>query len=93
MWNLLSNSAHPVGVRSRQTVGKHEAASPVRREWAIGEPPDDFKPHDWGLAFAPDGSDTLDEVLAHLDEMVEKGILSPEERARSEAFYRRSFSE
>jgi len=64
----------------------------VWREWAVGEPPDDFTPHSWGLAFTPDGSDTLDEVLAHLDEMVEKGILTTEERARSEAFYRRLFS-
>ena len=64
----------------------------VRREWAVGEPPDDFTPHSWGLAFTSDGSDTLDEVLAHLDEMVEKGILTTEERARSEAFYRRLFS-
>ena len=72
----------------------------VRREWATSkwgivdmQAPDDFTPHSWGPAYAPDGSDTLDEILTHLEEMVEKGILSPGERARSEAFYRRLLSE
>ena len=40
----------------------------------------------------PESGDTLVEVLAHLDEMVGKGLPSPEEGARSEAFYRRFFS-
>jgi len=30
-----------------------------------------------GLAFTLAGSDTPDEVLAYLDEIVEKGVLSP----------------
>ena len=65
----------------------------VRREWGLpGEPPDDFKPHSWGLAFAPDGSDTLDDVLTRLDDLVKLESLSPEEHTRSEAFYRRFFS-
>ena len=63
----------------------------VRREWAIGEPPDDFKPHGWAWAYVPDSGDTLEQVLADLDEMVAKGILTPEKRVRSEAFYRKLF--
>jgi len=66
----------------------------VRREWGLGgKPPDDFIPHSWGPAYVPESGETLDQVLADLDRMVKKGILTTEERARSEAFYRRLFSE
>ena len=65
----------------------------VRREWGIGgKPPNDFTPHNWGPAYVPESSDTLETVLADLDRMAEKGILFPEDRARSEAFYRQMFS-
>ncbi len=51
----------------------------------------DFTPHGWGPAYVPESSDTLEEVLAHLNMLVEEGILMPEERARSETFYKRLF--
>ena len=46
----------------------------VRREWASSkfglvemQVPDDFTPQGWGPAYVPESSDTLEEVLAHLD--------------------------
>ncbi len=45
-----------------------------------------------GTRNVPESSDTLEEVLAHLNTMVEEGILTAKERARSEAFYKRLFS-
>ena len=72
-------------VRTFQGGGSRWAARPVPC-WSFQ------LPARWhGLAFTLAGSDTPDEVLAYLDEIVEKGVLSPEERARSEAFYRRLF--
>ncbi len=69
-----------------------------RREWASGkfgliaiQAPDDFTPHGWGPAYVPESNDTLEEVLAHISMLVEEGILMPEERARSEAFYKSLF--
>lgn len=65
----------------------------VRREWAkADDPPAEFTPHAWGPAFAPDGSNTLVEVLAHLEVLVENGTLTSEDRDRSEVFYQRMFS-
>jgi hypothetical protein len=70
----------------------------IRREWASGkfglvemQVPDDFTPPGWGPAYVPEGSDTLEEALAHLDQLVEGGILTADERARSEGFYKRLF--
>ncbi len=61
-----------------------------RCEWANGkfelvemQVPGDFTPHGWGPAYVPGSDDTLKEVLTHLDEMVEDGVLTSEERARS----------
>ena len=65
----------------------------VRRGWAIGEPPEDFRPHSWGLAFTPDGGDTLEEVLGHLKGLADQGILTPDEHLRGETFYRRMFEQ
>ena len=46
---------------------------------------------DWEPWFSPSRGDTLEIVLAHLDELVEDDLISVEEHARSEAFYRRLF--
>jgi hypothetical protein len=71
-----------------------------RREWASGkfglvevQAPDDFASHGWGPAYVPESSGTLEVVLAHLDSMVADGILTSEERTRSEELYRRLFSD
>ncbi len=53
--------------------------------------PDDFTPQGWGPAYVPESSDTLQEVYAHLDQLVEDGIFTAEERARSETYYKRLF--
>jgi hypothetical protein len=53
--------------------------------------PDDFTPHRWGPACVPESSDTLEEVHAHLDQLVEEGILTAEERACSEGSCKRLF--
>jgi hypothetical protein len=44
-----------------------------------------------GAVYVPESSDTLEEVLAHLDQLVEDGILTAEERGRSETFFKRLF--
>jgi hypothetical protein len=53
--------------------------------------PDDFTPQGWGPAYVPESSDTFEEVLGHLDGMVADGVLTSEERGRSETFYKRLF--
>lgn len=53
--------------------------------------PDDFTPHGWGPAYVPESSDTLEEVLDYLDQLVEDSILTSEERVRSKAYYERLF--
>ncbi len=72
----------------------------VRREWASGkfglvemQVPDDFTPQGWGPAYVLESGDKLEEVLAHLDRLVKDGILTEEERARSETLYKHLFHE
>ncbi len=72
----------------------------VRREWASGkfgliatQAPNDFTPHGWEPAYVPESDDILEEVLVHLNTLVEEGILMPEERVCSEAFYKRLFAD
>jgi hypothetical protein len=53
--------------------------------------PDDFMPQGWGPAYVPESSDTLEDVLARLDQLVEDGILTADEQARREGFNKRLF--
>jgi hypothetical protein len=53
--------------------------------------PGDFTPQGWGPAYVPESSDTLEEVHAHLDQLIGDGTLTSEERVRSEKLYRRMF--
>jgi hypothetical protein len=53
--------------------------------------PDDFTLQEWGPAYVPESSDTLEEVHAHLAQLVEDGILTQEERTRSETLYKHLF--
>ncbi len=71
----------------------------VRREWASSkfglvemQVPDDFTSHGWGPVYIPESSDTWEEVYTHLDRLVRDGVLTTEERARSEKFYEHVFN-
>ena len=62
----------------------------VRREWASSkfglvemQVPDDFISQGWGPAYVPESSDTLEDVHAHFDQLVEDSILTLDEQARS----------
>ncbi len=67
----------------------------LRRVWGLSSvehPPEDFSSHDWEPMFQPeDLLYSLDDIRSHLDRLVEDNSLTPEERDRSEAFYKRLF--
>ena len=82
-----SVSSHPL--RVSEGIDE-EGQLYVRREWANSkfglvemQVPGDFTPQGWGPAHVPESSDTLEEVHAHLDQLVEDGILAAEERSHS----------
>ncbi len=68
----------------------------LRRVWGLSSvehPPEDFSSHDWEPMFQPsDPLCSLDGIRSHLDLLVEDQSLAPEERDRSEAFYKRLFA-
>ncbi len=68
----------------------------LRRVWGLGiveHTPADFTSHDWEPMFIPsDKSNSLDEIRAHLNRLVEDRALTPADRDRSEEFYRRLFA-
>lgn len=63
--------------------------------WGIADTfrPDNYTGHNWRPEFTLEQGDTLERALKRLDEMVRNDTLTPEDRARSEAFYRRLFTE
>ncbi len=53
--------------------------------------PEDSIPHSCGPAYVPESADILENVLIRLAAMVTDTVLTAEERAHSETFYKRLF--